>query len=115
MSDFQIRDKDGERGPFTIGQLRSMWDNGILTSATEARLDGNEWVQLSIIIEGSEPAMSSPGDGKGDESDVLRAVVYRVAGPPLRIKLRVVLPQRRKTELNRVPLSCGYKFAGRRE
>ena len=52
MADFFVRDKSGERGPFTRSQLRSMWDSGFVTSDSEARMeDTADWVPMSALIE----------------------------------------------------------------
>jgi TM2 domain-containing membrane protein YozV len=49
---------EGERkGPYTIGQLQSMWNNGTITSETQHWMDGyNEWMPLDYIRDELEPA-----------------------------------------------------------
>ena len=44
---FYYRAKGEEKGPFTLGQLRSMWDNGqIIADALHRTSDSSEWLPL---------------------------------------------------------------------
>jgi len=51
MADFFVRDKFGERGPFTRSQLRSMWDGGFATSDSEAKMEGTaNWLPMRTLF-----------------------------------------------------------------
>jgi TM2 domain-containing membrane protein YozV len=48
---YYILEGEQTKGPFTIGQLRSMWGNGSLTGKTMHRREGDqEWKPLSSIL-----------------------------------------------------------------
>ena len=50
-----------QRGPYTLGQLRSMWHSGAITGNTLYWQQGfDEWLPLSLLIEDLEPAPPPP-------------------------------------------------------
>jgi len=79
---------DNERkGPFTIGQLRSMWQSGSITSETPHHMDGySDWMPLDIIVpdlEPSQPVRSGPAYAAGPPRPVVLAKsrgVYIILG-----------------------------------
>jgi hypothetical protein len=53
---FYILQEDKPQGPYTIGQLRSMWSAGTLTGNTLYCHEGDEsWKPLSVLAEHLEP------------------------------------------------------------
>lgn len=55
-----VRDKTGERGPFTLHQCRSMWNSGHITADAQLRArDDDQWKEAAPIIEVSEPSHAS--------------------------------------------------------
>lgn len=54
----------GEAGPYTINQLRTMWNDGRLTKQHEFRYDGTPaWIPLAKLIHELEPPPVMPVDG----------------------------------------------------
>src|SRR5713101_6405846 len=52
---------DETKGPYTLGQLRSMWNAGSITSETLHSQEGySEWLPLSTIIHELEPPAAPP-------------------------------------------------------
>jgi GYF domain 2 len=52
---YYILDDGVTKGPYTIGQLRSMWDSGAITVETPYRPDGaSEWKRLGLMKEALE-------------------------------------------------------------
>jgi hypothetical protein len=48
MKTFYIKSTDGDKGPFILSQLRSMWDNGAITADTLYRTDESQkWHSLA--------------------------------------------------------------------
>jgi hypothetical protein len=53
---YYILDGENTKGPFTIGQLRSMWSTGSITTKTMHRQEGDEqWRPLRSILHLLEP------------------------------------------------------------
>jgi TM2 domain-containing membrane protein YozV len=47
-----------QKGPYTIGQLQTMWRNGTITSETRHFMDGySEWMPLEIIVPDLDPPL----------------------------------------------------------
>jgi hypothetical protein len=64
-ADYHLWLEEQAKGPFTLGQLRAMWNAGQITSETSYTADaGNSWKHLSEIINELEPA--SPLTGKSE-------------------------------------------------
>jgi len=60
---------EAAKGPFTIGQLRSMWNSGQITGETHYTSDaGESWHHLSDIVSELEPASIPPSFVKTAES-----------------------------------------------
>ncbi|MBM3877027.1 MAG: DUF4339 domain-containing protein [Verrucomicrobia bacterium] len=58
---YYILEGDDTKGPFTIGQLRSMWNTGSITTKTmHCREDDAEWRPLSSILHELEPPAKPP-------------------------------------------------------
>ncbi len=84
---------NSESGPFTIGQLRSMWNAGGITSATLFRTDQNgHWFELSSIIDSLVPRHQA----------VLKAETYSAA--PRHVKAT--------TELTSKPIKAAMALFG---
>ena len=50
-----------QRGPYTLGQLRSMWHSGAITGNTLYWQQGfDEWFPLSLLVEDLEPTPPVP-------------------------------------------------------
>ena len=57
---YYILEADQSRGPFTIGQLRSMWSTGSITTKTMHYREGDaEWRPLRTILHVIEPPAPS--------------------------------------------------------
>lgn len=55
---FYIQAKSGEHGPYTVSQLRTMWDCGAITADAMIRQSGwSDWTPVTTIL-GVEPADS---------------------------------------------------------
>lgn len=60
MSDFFIKAKGDEKGPFTESQVRSMWSNGVITSDTVYRTsEGQAWQPVAGMFETGKAATAS--------------------------------------------------------
>jgi len=60
MNYFIIQNEE-TKGPYTIGQLRSLWNSGAITSQTLYCQEGfSEWLPLSRIIRDLEPPPAMP-------------------------------------------------------
>jgi hypothetical protein len=58
---FYYKVKDAEKGPYTLGQLRSMWDNGLITADAVSRSsDSSEWLPLLSRFSESKPTSDAP-------------------------------------------------------
>src|SRR5437773_10014518 len=92
MSDYLIKTKGEERGPYAESQLRSMWNNGAITSDTLYReTEAQEWrpiagffetekpaaVQVSPI--GDEPASATPNKSQAGAIAVLIVLILVIA------------------------------------
>ena len=63
MSDYFIKVKGEEKGPYAESQLRGMWNSGTITSDTVFREnDGQDWQPLARLLEPESPqqAASAP-------------------------------------------------------
>lgn len=59
--DTYIKTPTGEKGPFTLGQLRSMWASGAITKNDEYRDEGLvEWYPLSDLRSELEEPVAPP-------------------------------------------------------
>jgi GYF domain 2 len=59
--DYYIIQNGEANGPYTIGQLRAMWNSGAITGETLYCQEGwSEWLPLSTMIEDLEPSASVP-------------------------------------------------------
>jgi hypothetical protein len=59
--DYYIIQNGEANGPYTIGQLRAMWNSGAITGTTLYCREGwSEWIPLSGMIEELEPPASVP-------------------------------------------------------
>lgn len=57
--EYYIAQNDETNGPYTIGQLRTMWNSGAITGETLYCQEGwSEWLPLSAMIEKFEPPAS---------------------------------------------------------
>jgi hypothetical protein len=57
-ADYHLWLEEQAKGPFTIGQLRTMWNSGQVTSETHYTIDaGESWDALSEIISELEPTI----------------------------------------------------------
>ena len=66
MSDYYIKSKGEERGPFAHSQLRSMWDSGAITSDTLFRQrESQDWQPIAELFETSDVA-AEPSVPKSD-------------------------------------------------
>jgi hypothetical protein len=71
---YYLLQNDEKRGPYTIGQLRTMWSSGALTSETlystkaDAKTDG-DWLPLEFIIDQLEPPDDNTLTGSGSRLD----------------------------------------------
>ena len=58
---YYILQNEETKGPYTLGQLRAMWNSGAITSETLHCQEGDsEWLQLSAIISQLEPPPAPP-------------------------------------------------------
>lgn len=58
---YYLLQNDETKGPYTLGQLRAMWNSGAITGKTLHSQEGySEWLPLSTIIDELEPAPSPP-------------------------------------------------------
>jgi hypothetical protein len=77
MSALHVRLNGEERGPYTIAQLRAMWNAGTITADAEVRADANKWrpaaelldppseaVQRASTSHASEPESKKPASAK---------------------------------------------------
>ena len=58
---FYIKVNDAEKGPYTLGQLRSMWASGQITADALYRTsDSSEWLALAERLSGSDVISNAP-------------------------------------------------------
>jgi TM2 domain-containing membrane protein YozV len=58
---YYIVEEDKTKGPYTIGQLRGMWNIGNITGKTMHRQEGySDWHPLSSILDQLEPPPAEP-------------------------------------------------------
>ena len=58
---YYLYQNDEPKGPYTLGQLRSMWHAGTITGETHYCVAGNnEWLRLKLIIAKLEPSATQP-------------------------------------------------------
>jgi hypothetical protein len=58
---YYIRQNDDTKGPYTIGQLRAIWNAGAITGDTLYREEGiTEWQPLRTIVRELEPPATPP-------------------------------------------------------
>lgn len=76
--DYFIIQNDETRGPYTLGQLRTMWDSGIITGETMHYQEGySDWLPMSTILHKLEPKVSvvqssAPHSSTRDQVDIPR-------------------------------------------
>lgn len=57
---YYVRLDNETKGPYTIGQLHSMWNSGLLTADTlYCEKDHGEWLQLRLLVDRPESPPSS--------------------------------------------------------
>lgn len=62
--DYFIIQNDETKGPYTIGQLRTMWDSGVITGETMHYQEGySDWLPMSTILHKLEPKVSGGQSG----------------------------------------------------
>jgi hypothetical protein len=72
---FYYKVKDEEKGPYTFGQLRSMWDNGNITADAVCRSsNSSEWLPLA-------QRLSDTGGVRGNPTATIGAAVAVTATP----------------------------------
>ena len=103
METFEIKFKGEERGPFTKGQLHSMWNNGLITSDCVYRVSGqSNWQPVIAImeIEGSQLSkqahssfapVAAPITNEGQRTVKKRLSVTKELGLGGRYRGRVIL------------------------
>lgn len=58
---YYILQNEETKGPYTLGQLRAMWNSGVITSETLHSREGyTEWLPLSTILDDLEPPPTPP-------------------------------------------------------
>lgn len=58
---YYILQNDETKGPYTLGQLRAMWNSGAITTDTLHSQEGySEWLPLSAIVQELEPPPAPP-------------------------------------------------------
>src|SRR5712672_1814304 len=66
MSDYYIKAKGEERGPFARSQLRSMWNSGTITSDTLFRQsESQDWQPINKIFK-TDDTIAEPGAPKSE-------------------------------------------------
>lgn len=87
MSDYYIKTKGEERGPYAEGQLRSMWGSGAITSDTLFRTnESQDWQPIGRLLDAGKAvvpagkaqtptATASPGTPPPQKSQAGTAVV----------------------------------------
>lgn len=49
---YYILQNEETKGPYTLGQLKAMWNSGLITSETLHSQEGySEWLPLSSIVQ----------------------------------------------------------------
>ena len=72
---FYILQKDETRGPYTIGQLRSMWSSGAITGDTLYCEEGyDQWLPLRGIIDQLEPSAPAAPSGSAASTSIVVGV-----------------------------------------
>lgn len=62
---YYIQDDGSEKGPYSLGQMRMMWGNGVINLATPYRTEGMDvWCPLSDISELLEPTRGYQAAGR---------------------------------------------------
>lgn len=76
--DYYLYQDDAPKGPYTLGQLRSMWHAGTITSETPfCPVGGDGWLKLKVIAAQLESEIPVPSASKKPTRK--RSVVWMVA------------------------------------
>jgi len=79
--DFYIAEAGQTKGPYSMGQLKSMWDQGLITSDTQYWREGlDDWHLLEMLFE-TESQDSQPDPAKNRQADTATAAVSPKQAP----------------------------------
>ena len=82
---YYVLQNDETKGPYTLGQLRSMWSSGAITGQTLYCQEGySEWLPLrQLQAELDSPVQTIEATGKKWKAAQLIAVLVMIVGAPV--------------------------------